>query len=319
MEAIELERNQLKNDLKKVQEEHGKSLGVQIELQLLREERDREKEKVASLQESGKSNQSNLIAERDTAKAKALDVEQRLTALQADLDLVKSDYERSLMANSNLQTALEAFEIERESELALLEETRASAEDAISASNELALQSMKEENEIAMNEVHLASEKAIQNMMSEISLTEQNLEGYKKETINLRRSLDEAIHRLQTNQEDVIDRSLIKNILLDWHAKSGKARRDVMLVLASVLHFTEEDKDKCGIGQGSSAFDTVAGAVAPPLLPAAKTADELVGDNIREKWVDFLLSECGDSPTNTKQAVPRTKSRNSRSTESLEL
>jgi len=324
IEGLENERKQLKGDLKKLQDENGKSLGVQIELQLLREERDREKEKIESLKEAQSSNESNLTGERDAAKAAALDLEQRLAALQADLDLVKSDYERSIMANSNLEAAMEAFQIERESELALLEESRLSAEEAIKNSNELALQSMREENESAMKEVQIASNKAIQNMMSEMSLTEQKLEEYRKETVNLRRSLDEAIHRLQTNQEDVIDRSLMKNILLDWHSKSGKARRDVMVVVASVLHFTEADKDKCGIGPGSSTIEKVVGAVAPPLTPAVKTAEELDGDNIREKWVNFLLAECGDSPKRENEvkspAAPKMrKSRSSRTTQSLEL
>eukprot|EP01083_Nonionella_stella_P215352 775136_1 len=182
---------------------------------------------------------------------------------------------------------------------------------------------MRQENEAAMKEVQIASNNAIQNMMTELQLTEQKVEEYMKETINLRRSLDEAIHRLQTNQEDVIDRSLMKNILLDWHSKSGKARRDVMVVVASVLHFSEVDKDKCGIGEGSSTIGKVVDVVAPPLTPAAKKAEELDGDNIREKWVNFLLAECGDSPQKEDekkpQPVPKTKGRQSRSTQSLEL
>ena len=319
MKVMEAENKKLKNEMSKLKEEHGKSLGVQIELQLLREECDREKEKLESLKESQNNNESTLIAERDAAKANALDLEQRLTALQADLDLAKSDYERSVMASSNLQTAMEAFQIEREAELALLEESRISAEEAIKASNDLAMQSLKQENEAAMNEVQIASSKAIENIMSEMAQTEQKLEEYRKETINLRRSLDEAIHRLQTNQEDVIDRSLMKNIFIDWHSRSGKARRDVMVVVASVLHFTESDKDKCGIGEGSSAINKVVGAVAPPLTPAKKTIDELDGDNIREKWVNFLLAECGDSPTHETKPAPKTKSRQNRSTQSLEL
>ena len=319
IDIIEKERNQLKNDLKRLKEEHGKSLGVQIEMQLLREERDREKEKVESLKETQNSNESTLIAERDTAKATALDLEQRLATLQADFDLAKSDYERSLMANSNLQTALEAFQIERESELALLEEARISSEDAIKESNDLALQSMKQENEVAMNEVQNAANKAIQNMMSEMSLTEQKLEEYKKETVNLRRSLDEAIHRLQTNQEDVIDRSLMKNIFLDWHSKNGKSRRDVMQVVASVLHFTEDDKNKCGIGEGSSRIGKVVDAVAPPLTPAVKMPDELDGDTIREKWVNFLLAECGDSPKKDNNSESNVHGRQSRTSQNLDL
>ena len=109
--------------------------------------------------------------------------------------------------------------------------------------------------------------------------------------MNLRKALDEAIARLQTNQEDVIDRSLIKNIILDWHAKKGKAKRDVMILLGSILHFTEDEKDKALISEGPGTFDRVYGAVAAP-LPRSKLKIE--GDSVREKWVNFLLAETGE-------------------------
>jgi len=320
MEEMKKERKELKNDIKKLKEENGKTLGVQIELQLLREERDRANEKVESLKESQTTDHSNLSAERDAAKAEALDLEQRLTTIHADLDIVRSDYERSIIANSNLQAAMEAFQVERESELDLLDESRISAEEAMKASHDLALQSMRQENENTVREVQLASNKSIQNIMSEMALTEQKLEESLQDNLNIRRSLDEAINRLQTNQEDVIDRSLIKNILLDWHSKSGKAKKDVMLILASVLHFSEIDKDKCGIGESSSTMDKVVGAVAPPLTPAMKTPEELDGDNIREKWVSFLLAECRESPTDkAENKIPTKRGRQNRSTQSLEL
>jgi len=112
--------------------------------------------------------------------------------------------------------------------------------------------------------------------------------------MNLRKALDEAISRLQMNQEDVIDRSLIKNIILDWHVKKGKAKRDVMILLGSILHFSEDEKDKAFIGDGPGTFDMVYGAVAAPLPPAKLNVDKIEGDNVREKWVNFLLAETGD-------------------------
>jgi hypothetical protein len=121
----------------------------------------------------------------------------------------------------------------------------------------------------------------------------------------LRRSLDEAIHRLQSNQEDVIDRSIMKNILLDWHAKSGKNRRDVLHIMASLLHFTEEEKDKVGVGDNphTGPIGKVVGAVTAP-LPHSDL--HLEGDTVREKWVSFLLSEAGeevgDSQSTNKNA-----------------
>ena len=112
--------------------------------------------------------------------------------------------------------------------------------------------------------------------------------------MNLRRALDEAIARLQTNQEDVIDRSLIKNIILDWHSKKGKAKRDVMVLLGSILHFTEDEKDKAFIGEGPGAFNKVYGAVAAPFPLAKLNVDKIEGDTVREKWVNFLLAETGE-------------------------
>ena len=123
----------------------------------------------------------------------------------------------------------------------------------------------------------------------------------RRDSINLRKALDEAIARLQTNQEDVIDRSLIKNIILDWHAKKGKAKRDVMILLGSILHFTEDEKDKALISEGPGTFDRVYGAVAAPLPRSKLDADKIEGDtifihgdNLREKWVNFLLAETGE-------------------------
>ena len=111
----------------------------------------------------------------------------------------------------------------------------------------------------------------------------------------MRHSLDEAIRRLQTSQEDVIDRVLMKNILLDWFNKTGKNKRDVLTLMASVLHFTEEEKDAIHIGDHhGGTFGKVVGAVAAPFPPSAADMEHLEGDTVREKWVNFLLAEAGD-------------------------
>ena len=141
-------------------------------------------------------------------------------------------------------------------------------------------------------------------MMEEIGEMESKQEAIKKENANLRQSLDEAIKRLHNNEEDVIDRSLIKNILLDWYSKSGKSKREVLQVMSSLLHFTEADKEKCGISENSP--HGLIGSLAPPLNPPPGNID---GDNIREKFVNFLIAETGESPIRNK-----TKSRSTRNT-----
>lgn len=299
-------------------EKHSKdAVGLHIELQLLKEERDREALKASSLQESKESSQTALTAERDAARAEVVDLQQRIAAVQADLEVAMADYQRSITAASNLQKAMEAFESEREAELEILEESRKSAEEAMLAAHQIELQTLKKENDRIIDEIQLASNKAVTNMMEEIKGMEKKLEDYRKENVNLRRSLDEAIHRLHSKDEDVIDRSLMKNILLDWHSRSGKAKRDVLKIMSSVLHFTDEDKEKCGLTESQNPISKVVGTLAPPLNPAAKSLDELDGDSIREKWVNFLLAECGDSPQKTDSSTVKQKNIRSNQTTAI--
>lgn len=81
----------------------------------------------------------------------------------------------------------------------------------------------------------------------------------------------------------------MKNILLDWFAKGGKGKKDVLTVMASLLHFTEEEKDKIHISEFN--IGKVVGAVAAPLPPSKADVEHLEGQNVREKWVNFLLAE----------------------------
>lgn len=319
VEDLEASNGKLKERVAQLENDSKDALGLHIEMQLLKEERDREALKASTLQESKESNQAVLTAELNAARAEVLDLEQRLTALQADLDVARADKDRAIMASSNLQRAMEAFESEREAEIEILEESRKSSEEAILAAHDLALQALKKDNDRIIEEMQIASNKAITNMMEEIKDMERKQEEYLRENVNLRRSLDEAIQRLHSKEEDVIDRSLMKNILLDWHSKSGKAKREVLSVMSSVLHFTEEEKVKCGLTESQHTISKVVGTLAPPLNPAAKSVEELDGDNIREKWVSFLLAECGDSPQRRKASTAATQKRNQRSTEATAI
>jgi len=295
---------------------------------MLKEEKEREKEKSQSVAEAARTNLAGISAERDAAKQEVCDLERQLAAALADLDLARTDYERSITSNENLQLALEAFQSEREAELALLEEQKRDAEAALAAAHAAAIEAMNETSEARMREVQIAANAAIRNVMEEVKSLEVSVEvrsmsdrtcplwkrfecnllsniilvvavitvqEYRKENMNLRRSLDEAIHRLQATQEDVIDRSLMKNMLLDWHARKGHSRREVLAIMSSLLHFTDEEKAKIGLGDpGHGALGKVVEVVAAPLPKPALDADKIEGDSVREKWVNFLLAETGD-------------------------
>lgn len=102
----------------------------------------------------------------------------------------------------------------------------------------------------------------------------------------------------------------MKNILLDWFHKTGKGKRDVLEVMASLLHFSEDEKDAIHIGDGTGTLGKVVGVVAAPLPPAAADINHLEGDSVREKWVNFLLAEAGGEEGSPKVPVSKTNGEN---------
>jgi len=76
-----------------------------------------------------------------------------------------------------------------------------------------------------------------------------------------------------------------------------------MVLMASVLHFTEDEKDKAGIGEGPGTIGKVVGAVTAPIPPPALNVDKIEGDSVREKWVNFLMAESGEAPEEGAVAV----------------
>ena len=263
-----------------------------MELTILREDRDRLRAQHQSAAESAVSSHSQVESERDAAKAEALDLKQQLAAIMADLEVAEADRSRIITANQNLEGALEAFQNERQAELDMLEEQRLDAEEAIRSAHSIALNALRQTHEAEMKQVQQVSDTAVKNMMNEIKLLEVNLEKQKAEGSQTRRSLDEAIHRLQSTQEDVIDRTLMKNILLDWCTMKDKNKRhQVLELMASVLHFTDEEREKVHLTHLDieSVRDKVVGAIAAPLPPAH--TDKIEGDNLSEKFKSFLLSE----------------------------
>ena len=266
-----------------------------MELRLLKEDRQRERAKSQSVAESASSNSAKLANERDAALAEVSSLRQQLAAAQADIEISQQDAARAQKASENLQMALESLQGEREAELALLEEQRRSIEESLAAAHAAALEATLEANEARIREVRAEAQVEILGAKDEIRKMAEKLESFRAENVQMRRSLDEAISRLQHNQEDVIDRTLMKNILLDWLTKTGsKEKRQILELMASVLHFTDEEKGRVHIGGEDFSLGKVVATVAPPPPPSKADVEHLQGSNVREKWVNFLLAETED-------------------------
>ena len=259
---------------------------------MLKEDHNREKAKVQNVAASAESSTAQLEAERDEALAKVQDMQLQLSAAFADVEVARSDTDRVMTANNNLQAALEAFQNERDAEMAMLEENRREQEEATAAAHAAALEATYEAHQEEIRQIQQTSDAAVQKSKDEIKLLEEKLESFRLENVQTRRSLDEAIQRLQVTQDDVIDRAFMKNILLDWLTKTEKKERSQVLgLMASMLHFTDEEKERVHIidEDSSRGFRKL---VAPP--PPKADLEHLQGENVREKWVNFLLAETDD-------------------------
>lgn len=163
---------------------------------MLKEARDRERAHRENAAVDAESNQAELLAERDVAMATVRDLERQLKAALADLDIAKADADRITMANVNLQSALEAFQSERDAEMQMVQEQREEAELATAASHAAAIEATREANEARMREVQMAADAAVKNVMRKVQELEAKLEVRRAKW---RRDVDNTIRVSYTN------------------------------------------------------------------------------------------------------------------------
>lgn len=150
--------------------------GTKMEIQLLEEERQREKTALELAQDKSSESYAKVLSERDAAKAEARDLLHQLEATRADLELANTDRNRALMANENLQRALEDFQSERDAEIELLTEQRTSAEEAIAAAHATTLEALRESHAAELRDVQFAADRSIKSTLAEMDKLESTLQ-----------------------------------------------------------------------------------------------------------------------------------------------
>mmetsp|Transcript_56626 Transcript_56626/g.137540 ORF Transcript_56626/g.137540 Transcript_56626/m.137540 type:complete len:928 (-) Transcript_56626:2169-4952(-) len=296
IERLETEKEQLKTKVGSLEADSDRLAELQINLTMIKEERDRERSKNQSVVDSAITSHSQLESERDSALSELQSTKQQLAAALADLDVAKADASRIMKANSNLQSALESFQDERQTEMALLDEQRLESEEAINAANATAMAALKQTHERELHEVQKAADEAVRNSMREMAILEGNIEKLRSENNQMRRSLDEAISQLQSSQEDVIDRQVMKQMVVDWCTLTDKSKRhQVLKVLSNLLGFSPEEKEKVHLS--GLDLDSVGSRFVETLAPRRTTTadvEHLEGENVTEKFFNFLMEETND-------------------------
>jgi hypothetical protein len=215
----------------------------------------------------------------------------QLQVVKADLDVALADRERALSGMENLQHAIENFQAERDVEIAQIISRRTRE---LEAANEALLVKI-EHLKVTHKEVQGSQCEEMAKLQSELADAQHALSGLadvkETEISRMRRSLDLAIEQLQVQTEDVVDRSLVRNLLLQYFAKGKSA--EVLELFTNILGFNDDDKQKVGLHpRGKGLLHQLIAPLPPPEL----SAEEVEGSNLVELWVAFLEKETSPCP-----------------------
>ena len=194
--------------------------------------------------------------------------------------------------------AMSKLQDERDAELGMMEQQRLDSLTAEQESWRTKLAATARLHEGEVQEIEAKHQEDLKAQQERYKKQEARLDETRADNVTLRRSLDEAIGRLQATQEEIIDRALMKNVLLDWHSKQGEERNAVMSIMASMLNFSDEEKKTAEVYNNVAGKEGVVrrivGNIAAPMPQPAVNVNELEGDTVSDKFQAFLLAEIGD-------------------------
>jgi hypothetical protein len=158
MAKLQKENSNMKATLAAMSDDSEKLGGLKMKLQMLEEELRQEKSALESANEKTSEDHAVVITKRDALMA----LEQLLAAAWGDLELANTDRDRALMANENLQRALEDLQCKQNAEISLLTEQQLTSEDAIVATHAALKEATREANAAEMRDVQYAADKSVQ-------------------------------------------------------------------------------------------------------------------------------------------------------------
>jgi len=157
----------------------------------------------------------------------------------------------------------------------------------------------------AQTQAVLATESADREKVKAKALIDQA----KKESVSLRKALDEAICRLHSNESDVVPRQLIGNLLVSYYSQGRP--KETLEIIARTLVFNDADRVRVGLkalhpdlgggleggsperrkGLMGGFFSRVGGAISSPRKEYVPEDGTLEGKTLGDLWLDYLMKE----------------------------
>lgn len=127
---------------------------------------------------------------------------------------------------------------------------------------------------------------------AELRHRQQQLQ-WAQEKQTLQRTLATTVESLQHSSRDVIDRTLMANLLVQYFQR--KKSKEILALIARMLQLTDEQMIVVGLrGAPVDLVNTLLTTVIGPTAPV-----QVEGDNLAELWVNYLINQASN------EEVPR--------------
>lgn len=253
--------------------------------------------------------EANLRAEKVMAGT-----DDELGQLRTEVVSCQAALEAKDIELNNLQIALGQYYAESEAQERLHGEL-ASAREALARMGEelrnakTMVMTREEEKEKALSKISF--------MEQNISEGQQKIQKYQEEVAMLRRALEQSmirINRMSTDSDFYVDRRIVIKLLITYFQKNHS--REVLDLMARMLGFSEEEKQRVGLaqqgGQGGVMRGMLgfSGRLVGGLLKgvAQETEPTLPPDenmSFGDLWIDFLLKESEERERREKADLAR--------------
>mmetsp|Transcript_46177 Transcript_46177/g.76916 ORF Transcript_46177/g.76916 Transcript_46177/m.76916 type:complete len:937 (-) Transcript_46177:374-3184(-) len=120
---------------------------------------------------------------------------------------------------------------------------------------------------------------SVTKLQQDLTAVRSELEEKLKEVGSLRRALEKMKGvGVGDDANQLVDRRLVNKLFVTYFDKDSKTRQDVLTLMARILMFTDEEKERVGL-------------ITPGWWSGSKKGQRSGQDSITEMWVDYLLRE----------------------------
>lgn len=230
-------------------------------------------------------------------------LEQQVKQLQEQRDQLLNKLSKVIQESKNQESALEnltmvleGFQREKENDLKLAEKDFK----VKLAREEQRQEQLKEEIQTLKDNLEKANEGlAAANRLSEQLEKKSQIITTLKQEIKMREELlrkaQTDLSAVSTNNAGKVDKSLVKNLVVGYLCADTSKRGQVLKLVATVLDFNQEERQKTGLEGGGSWLGGWLGAASPSSKPGSKASDLQratgLDQSLAQAFVQFLEAE----------------------------